>query len=93
MSQGRMTTDHNTIRKWAEERGAHPGTVKGTEAGGEHAGILRLDFDPKEEELEPISWDEFFSKFDDAELAFLHQDRTADGAVSRFHKFVSRANA
>lgn len=93
MSQGKMTTDHNTIRKWAKERGAHPATVKGTEEGGEHAGILRLDFDPKEEKLAPISWDEFFSKFDDAELAFLHQDRTADGSMSRFHKFVSRANA
>jgi hypothetical protein len=93
MSQGKVTTDHKAIRKWAEERGGHPATVKGTEQGKEHAGILRLDFGPKEDKLDQISWDEFFVKFETAELAFLHQDRTADGDVSRFHKFVSRENA
>ena len=92
MSQGKMTTDHSAIRKWADERGANPATVKGTEvrrARRHSAALLR----PEGGEARTISWDEFFSKFDDAELAFLHQDRTADGAVSRFHKFVSRANA
>ncbi len=91
MSQGKVTTDHTAIRRWAEERGGHPATVKGTESGGEHAGILRLDFEPKEDKLDPLSWEEFFDKFEEAELAFLHQDKTADGKVSRFHKFVSRS--
>ncbi|MDC7785477.1 hypothetical protein PQJ75_26620 [Rhodoplanes sp. TEM] len=91
MSQGKTTTDHEAIRKWVEERGGHPATVKGTETGGEHAGILRVDFDPKEEKLDTLSWDEFFEKFEEADLAFLHQDKTADGKVSRFHKFVSRS--
>ena len=91
MSQGKTTTDHKAIRKWVEERGGHPATVEGTETGREHAGILRVDFDPKDDKLHTLSWDEFFEKFDEAELAFLHQDKTADGKVSRFHKFVSRA--
>jgi hypothetical protein len=52
--------------------------------------VLRIDFGPKEPALEEIEWDEFFSKFDSAKLAFLYQDRTKDGKVSRFHKFVSR---
>ncbi|MBI5111791.1 MAG: hypothetical protein HZA68_07450 [Rhodovulum sp.] len=91
MSQGKVTTDHTAIRRWAEQRGGHPATVKGTETGGEHAGILRLDFEPKEDKLDPLSWEEFFDKFEEAELAFLHQDKTADGKVSRFHKFVSRS--
>ncbi|RAI45100.1 hypothetical protein [Rhodoplanes roseus] len=91
MSQGKVTTDHDAIRKWAEERGGHPATVKGTETGKEHAGILRLDFDPRDEKLEELSWDEFFDKFEESDLAFLHQDKTADGKVSRFHKFVSRS--
>ncbi|CAL8972544.1 hypothetical protein GJ689_05115 [Rhodoplanes serenus] len=91
MSQGKVTTDHTAIRRWAEQRGGHPATVKGTESGGEHAGILRLDFEPKEDKLDPLSWEEFFDKFEEAELAFLHQDKTADGKVSRFHKFVSRS--
>ena len=37
-----------------------------------------------------LDWDEFFETFEDRELAFLHQDRTADGKPSRFFKFVRR---
>jgi hypothetical protein len=91
MAQAKSTTDHETIRRWAEERGGHPVTVKGTGAG-EDAGILRIDF-PKQgtdEGLEPISWDEFFEKFDDNDLQFLYQEETEDGNVSRFNKFVNK---
>jgi hypothetical protein len=90
MSESHTTTDHNTIRKWVEEREGVPTTVKETEQDG-HAGILRIDFGPREDGLEKIGWDEFFEKFDEAGLAFLYQDKTKDGKVSRFHKFVSRS--
>ena len=89
MSESHTTTDHDEIRKWADERDGAPATVKDTEAHG-HAGILRIDFGPKEDRLEEISWDEFFRKFDEAHLQFLYQDKTRDGKISRFHKFVSR---
>lgn len=94
MSQGKTTTDHNTIRHWVEERGGKPATVKSTKSGGE-AGLLRIDFPgySGEETLEPIDWDTFFEKFEESKLAFLHQDQTADGQTSRFCKFVSRDNA
>lgn len=88
-SEAQQTTDHDAIRKWVEERGGKPATVKSTEEDG-HAGILRIDFDPKDEGLDRISWDEFFEKFDETGIAFLHQDRTTDGKQSRFHKFVRR---
>jgi hypothetical protein len=89
MSESHTTTDHDEIKTWIEERDGVPTTVRDTEQDG-HAGILRIDFGPREERLEKISWDEFFEKFDEAELAFLYQDKTKDGKVSRFHKFVSR---
>jgi hypothetical protein len=92
MSEGEMTTSHNFIRKWADQRDGHPATVKDTAEDG-HAGILRIDFGPKEERLEEIGWDEFFRKFDEAGLAFLYQERTKDGKLSRFHKFVRRSAA
>jgi len=92
MSRANVTTDHQKIRKWAESRGGHPATVKDTEQDNE-AGILRLDFDPPDAGLEKISWDEFFEKFDDADLAFLFQEKTSSGKTSRFHKFVDRSNA
>ena len=87
MSDAKTTQDHDTIRSWAESRGGHPAHV-GDTGDGEDAGILRLDFDPKDEGLDDLSWDAFFEKFDEAGLSFLYQDKTADGKVSRFHKFV-----
>jgi hypothetical protein len=89
MSEAKVTTDHAKIRHWAKQRGGHPATVKATSSDTK-AGTLRLDFDPKDEALKELTWDEFFSKFDKEKLAFLHQDKTSDGKVSRFHKFVDR---
>jgi hypothetical protein len=89
MSEGQVTTDHKVIRKWVEERGGVPTSVEGT-GKGDKPGVLRIDFKPKDGELEAISWDEFFEKFERERLAFLYQDKTKDGAVSRFHKFVQR---
>ena len=35
-------------------------------------------------------YNEFFEVFEENKLAFLHQDKTADGSVSRFNKFINR---
>jgi hypothetical protein len=71
-----------------EARGGHPARVKGRGPGG----ILRIDFGEPEESLSPIEWDEFFQIFDDRDLAFLHEETTADGDQSYFNKFVSRGD-
>ncbi len=84
-----LREDHDEIRKWAEKRGGTPTVVKGTE-GEDGEGILRIDFAEPDDKLEPISWDEFFETFEDRKLAFLHQDKTANGQESRFFKFVKR---
>jgi hypothetical protein len=89
-SEGKVTVDHRTIRRWAEERGGIPATVSRT-ASDDDPGILRLDFEPRDKSLEPVDWDAFFKKFDQEGLAFLYQDQTADGKMSRFHKFINRA--
>lgn len=88
------TTDHETIRKWAEARGGKPATVKSTEKHKE-PGILRIDFPggKGEDTLEPISWDAFFKKFDENKLAFLYQEETSGGSESRFFKLISRESA
>lgn len=87
MAQAETTKDHGTIRNWIEQRGGKAAKVKGTE-GDDGEGILRVDFAEPDDKLEPIDWDEFFKTFDDRKLAFLHQDKTADGKLSRFFKFV-----
>ena len=85
------TTDHEVIRRWAEERGGHPASVRDTGTKGD-AGVLRLDFEEREpdDRLEAISWEEFFDKFEESGLAFLYQDTLKSGQQSRFFKFVQR---
>ena len=83
------STDHDTIRRWAEERGGVPAVVRGTE-DDEGEGILRIDFAEPDDSLEEISWEEFFEVFEDRELAFLYQEETEDGNESRFFKLVNR---
>ena len=89
---GNVTTDHDTIRRWVEERGGHPATVRSTVGKDQEAGILRIDFPGYSggESLQEIGWDEFFDKFEEAKLAFLYQDKTADGEKSRFNKLIAR---
>jgi hypothetical protein len=88
MSSATWTTDHDRIREWTEQRGGYPATV--AETDGEQPGILRIGFRDETGDLEEISWEDFFEKFDQEELAFLHQDQTEDGGTSRFCKFVER---
>ena len=87
MSDAKTTTNHEEIRTWAEARGVRPAVVR---TKGKAGGIIRLDFGPKEDNLEEVSWEEFFKIFDEGELAFLHQDKTHDGKESRFSKFVHK---
>jgi len=90
----RVSTDHDEIRQWAEERGAHPACVRGTGDKGD-TGLLRLDFPGYSggDSLQEITWDEFFQKFDEQGLALLYQESTARGQQSNFNKLVSRETA
>jgi hypothetical protein len=88
--ESKTTTDHETIRRWAEARDGEPARVKGT-GSGDDAGILRIDFPGGDEDsLEQIRWDEWFEKFDQEDLAFIYQDEKASGEGSTFFKLVNR---
>jgi hypothetical protein len=91
-SESKVTTDHEEIRRWVEERGGRPAVVKSTRGKGDETGILRIDFPgySGEGSLEPISWEEFFEKFDREGLAFVYQEETASGQKSNFNKIVKR---
>jgi len=92
MSAANSTTDHDVIREWTEARGGHPARVLATGDDGEgDVGIIRIDFPgySGEGKLEEISWDEFFEKFEEKQLAFLYQE----DRESRFNKLVSREGA
>lgn len=91
MTTSKVTTDHKEIRSWVERHGGHPATVKSTERNHE-PGVLRIDFPgySGEGSLEEIDWESWFEKFEESNLAFLYQEKTADGKESRFNKLVSR---
>lgn len=93
MSGTNVTWDHDEIRQWAEERGAHPARVRGTGRRGD-VGMIRLDFPgfSGARSLEPIEWDEWFESFDENNLALVYRDTTAAGARSNFNKLVGREN-
>jgi hypothetical protein len=90
-SQARRTKDHGEIQEWVEARGGHPSIVKRTAKGkGSQGGVLRIDFPgfSGEGSLEAVPWEEWFEVFDDRNLEFLYQEKTANGKPSRFNKLV-----
>ncbi len=81
------TTDHETIRKWAEGKGGKPAAVDRTHEGGD-VGIIRIMFPDRPESehdaLTEITWDEFFDEFEKRRLALLYDQD------SNFNKIVGR---
>ena len=92
MPEAKRTTDHETIRRWVEERGGHPARVRGTGNSDGTGAILRIDYPgyKGEDTLERIDWERFFAEFENNGLAFLYQDETSEGQTSRFSKLVRR---
>lgn len=87
-SKSHTTTDHDEIRMWVEQHDGRPASVAGT---GE-PGVLRIDFPggAGEDQLTHISWEDWFAKFDEEDLAFLYQEEKASGEDSTFFKLVAR---
>jgi hypothetical protein len=86
----KSTTDHDDILRWAKKHHAKPAAVKRTHSD-DSVGIIRLMFpdapQSKHEELEEISWDEFFEQFDERGLVLLYEED------SNFNKLVSQETA
>jgi hypothetical protein len=81
-----VTTHHDVIRQWAQERDGRPATVEGTEHD-EHLGVLRIVFgEGISGRLREVSWDEWFATFDQRGLNFIYQEQTSDGRPSYFFR-------
>lgn len=91
-TSSRITTDHDAIRCWAEERGAKP--VEVARGHDDDPGTVRLEFPgSRDNSLREIGWDEWFQKFDRSQLALLYQEQTANGEHSSFCQIVRREKA
>ena len=81
------TKRHQIVRHWAEERGAVPAAVPGTEQNGGLC-VLRFDFpDSADQNLMHISWEQFFKTFDECDLTFVYQETQKSGQKSFFFRF------
>lgn len=91
MSTTKVTTNHNEIREWVEGRGGSPARVTSPETG-ENMQMLRINFPgiSGDGAVQPVDWREWFDIFENRELAFLYQDKTADGHDSHYNKLVWR---
>ena len=90
-SDSKTTTNHSTIKKWAEARNGKPSVVESTTDSGKGGGLLRINFPGyAEDNLKDISWEEFFRIFDENDLQFLYQEETKDGSESKFFKLVNK---
>jgi len=91
MSTTKVTTDHNEIREWVEGRGGSPARLESAETG-ETTPQLRISFPgiSGDGTFHSVEWKEWFDIFEDRELAFLYQDKTADGHDSHYNKLVWR---
>lgn len=84
----KKTTNHETIRKWAEARDGKPSVVTNN---GNKTEIIRLDFPGfTDENLQEISWEAWFDLFDKNNLQLVYQEETSDGKTSNFNKLVNR---
>jgi hypothetical protein len=87
MVQAKVTTDHDEIRQWAEARGGRPAAVRSTQSK-DGTGIIRIEFpnapDAKDDNLEEITWVEFFEKFDESNLALLYQGGNRERPAQQF---------
>lgn len=73
MSQ-HFTTDYEEIRAWVEEHGGYPAVLVGMEEEDENPDALHISFEVDDIEVEEIGWDEFFERFDNANLALVYDD-------------------
>ena len=84
------TTDHDTIRKWAESKGGKPAAVDRTHSDKD-VGLIRIMFpdapNSHHENLVEISWEEFFEEFESKQLALILDEK------SLFNKLIGRDTA
>jgi hypothetical protein len=90
--EGKVTTDRNFIRKWVEMRHGRPARRKADAAQRPNPELQIVFADPADSQmdssLEAIDRDQFFEQFDHDQLAFLYQEWTTSGGLSRDFRFL-----
>jgi hypothetical protein len=94
-SKTKTTIDHAEIRAWVEAHHGLPAAVRGTGTDGLGAdfdpGVLRIDLRGSAggDELKPLSWEDWFAKFEREQLTFRYRERKSSSDDSALYKLVS----
>lgn len=92
------TIDHDEIRRWADEHHAQPEVFITPGVGNPEPGI-RLNFPGDQDdaflsdntENQPASWNEFFTHFENMQLAFLYDPAVTEKYdLSLSYQFIKR---
>ena len=87
-----ITTDHETIRTWVDDRGGTPAHETGLTEDTART-LYIIEEGEETTGLEPISWDAFFETFEDEELAFVYQDRELGETDEWLYDLIDREDA
>lgn len=89
-SQIKRTTNHIRIKEWAKKRNAKPSVIRDE---GETTGLIQFDFPGyAKQNLQEISWEQWFDFFEENKLELAYQEHTEEGHRSNFNKLVDRNN-
>ncbi len=89
----RSSSDHEVIRRWAEERGGRPAKLLQEGEPPAEAASLHIEFSAPvaSGRTHSISWEEFFGEFDRLKLELTYTDEPTPGGPSRFWRLVPRS--
>lgn len=91
MPNTKITKDHKLIKEWVVARGGIPGQVIENVPPTDEDGVLDIKFpESTGKKVIPITWNEFFTRFEQSNLAFLFEDNHGNGLKSKFFKLISR---
>ncbi|MGK7395212.1 MAG: hypothetical protein ACNS62_11610 [Candidatus Cyclobacteriaceae bacterium M3_2C_046] len=93
MGESFQTHDHQKIKEWAGKRKGEPAKVAGSGSQAD-VGLIRIHFPEKSQhdELQKISWEDFFDEFEKNQLDFIYQEKKEGGELSTFHKLIHRGD-
>lgn len=87
----KSTTDHNSIKKWVEDREGIPALAKGDKDTGRAGGLLRIIFPgDSTKDIDKLPWEKFFIIFDENNLEFIYSDDDEGEIHSREFHFQNK---
>jgi len=84
------TTEHSTIKKWAESRGGKPSVVLKNGIQTENIRLSIPGTESDKEDLQEISWTEWFNLFEENQLELIYQIEDDKGNPNNFYQLVKR---